>query len=293
MIDVAAGWPLFGALTLLVGVVGARWWVPDGVLRGDDGASRPLGLLRRVGVAACALLVAALLAVFIRQLLEFRDPFAPWTEDARLLLSTRWGGVWTTAWVASVAAGAAFLVSGRWDRWGWGLATALVAGLTVFPALTGHASSGETGGPVMIVLDALHVWAAGCWIGGLLLVLLLDWSASRAGGSSLLPLLVPRFSRVATASVLILLGTGVAASLALVESPGDLITTTYGRTLSLKLVLVAGVLVLGAVNARVWTPRLDADSGTRALRRTAGAELLLGQLVLIVTAILIRTSPGQ
>ena len=76
------------------------------------------------------------------------------------------------------------------------------------------------------------------------------------------------------------------------ETPSDLLTTPYGRTLSLKLLLVGGVLALGAMNARVWTPRLDTDHGARALRRTAGVELLLGQLVLLVTAILVRTSPG-
>jgi putative copper resistance protein D len=90
----------------------------------------------------------------------------------------------------------------------------------------------------------------------------------------------------------VLLGTGAGASLALVATPSDLLTTPYGRTLSLKLLLVGGVLALGAMNARVWTPRLDTDPGARALRRTAGVELLLGQLVLIVTAILVRTSPG-
>ena len=292
MIDAAVGWPLFGGLTLLVGVVGARWWMPEAVLRGGIDGPEPLALLRRVGVVSCVVVFASLLAVFTRQLLEFRDPFAPWTEDGAMLLSTDWGTVWKLALAASLFAGVALLLSKRWGRLGWGVATVVVGGLSLFPALTGHASSSDTGGPVMIALDALHVWAASSWIGGLLLVLLLDRSAIRAGGGGLLRQLVPRFSRIATVSVVVLLGTGIAASVALVTTPSGLITTTYGRTLSLKLVLVAGVLALGAVNARVWTPRLDTDAGTRGLRRTAGVELLLGQLVLIVTAILIRTSPA-
>ena len=58
-----------------------------------------------------------------------------------------------------------------------------------------------------------------------------------------------------------------------------------------KLVLVAVVLGLGALNYRRLAPRLGSSAGDRALRRSAAWELVVANLVLVVTAVLVRTSP--
>jgi copper transport protein len=68
-------------------------------------------------------------------------------------------------------------------------------------------------------------------------------------------------------------------------------TTTYGLLLALKLVLAAILILLGALNARILARRLGSIVGARALRRTAMAELLVAQVVLVITAILVRTAP--
>ena len=67
--------------------------------------------------------------------------------------------------------------------------------------------------------------------------------------------------------------------------------STYGRTLLLKLTLVAGVLGLGFVNWRKLTPRLGSAEGAGGLRSAASVELLVVQAVLVVTALLVRTAP--
>ena len=49
----------------------------------------------RLGRMGGVTLPVALSLVFLRQLQEFRDPFASWTEDAQLLaLGTNWGTTW-------------------------------------------------------------------------------------------------------------------------------------------------------------------------------------------------------
>ena len=84
------------------------------------------------------------------------------------------------------------------------------------------------------------------------------------------------------ACVATLVLTGSYAAWLHVDSFAALVSTVYGRTLTLKLILVAAVLGLGALNFRVLTPKLGEQSGNDAL---------LAQVVLFATAILVRTSP--
>ena len=227
--------------------------------------------------------------VFARQLIEFRDPFVPWTEDARLLLTgTDWGRTFLVASVLGLAAIPAFRLAGAGRASGWSLATIFVLALCAFPAFTGHANAGE--GALRVVTlsaDVLHVWAAGGWIGGLAGVLVLN----RSAGSTLLPRLVPAFSPVAVVCVTVLVVTGALASWIHLPDLNAVLGGTYGRTLLLKLAAVAGVLGLGWANWRRHTPRLHDPSGQEALRKGAAMELVLAQLVLLATALLVRTPP--
>jgi copper resistance protein D len=295
------GWLLFTALVLASGSLTGRWLI---VPRVGSVASSPLDpagertrgeLLEsatRLGLLAALVLPVAMGLVFLRQLAEFRDPFASWTEDALLLSGTAWGLAWKVAAVASVAAPIVFALCRPDRRGAWAAATLLVIGLCTFPALTGHAAGTGALRPVTLVADTLHVLAAGCWMGGLAFVLFAERRRSRIEAEgSLLPELVPVFSRVAVVSVAVLVATGVLASWVHLGSLAALSTTDYGRFLSIKLILVAMVMALGVTNWKVLAPRLGSAEGVDALRRAALAELALGQLVLLVTAVLVRTSP--
>jgi putative copper export protein len=99
------------------------------------------------------------------------------------------------------------------------------------------------------------------------------------------------FSPIAIASVGTLLVTGVVASWIQLGSIGDLVGTAYGRLLTLKVGVVALVLYLGAVNWRRLTPHLGAEAGQAALHRNATRELMVAQVVLLITAVLVRTDP--
>ena len=248
----------------------------------------------RLGRLSGNVLILALGLVFLRQLLEFRDPFVPWREDAALLLG---GTPWGTTFLVAMGAAVVLTVALRLTRAGWraGWVVAAPAGLfmAAFPGLTGHASAGEgVFGALLLTADVLHVLAACAWMGGLAGVLFLGRRGGAASlGADPLPGLVQAFSPVAVASVTILALTGVFASWAHVPSVGALLEDPYGRRLLLKLGFVAVVLGLGWLNWKRLTPRLGDPGGTASLRRAALVELCVGQVVLIVTAVLVRTPP--
>ncbi len=289
------GWTLFGGLILATGAIASRWLTLPRAFSGEDSSFHGhLMAVAHVGIAGSTLVIIGLGLYFVRQLLEFRDPFVPWKEDAALLLhGTAWGTRWMTAVAGSVFALAAFRLAGNGRAGAWWVATPLVLALGTFPGFTGHAAGAEQFKALSLLSDATHVWAAGAWIGGLAVILTLERGERHRseGRASLLAHLVPAFSPVAMASVGAIILTGAFASWSHLPSVGALFATGYGRALLIKLTIVAVVLGLGARNFQIVTPRLGTLDGDDAMRRSATTELLIAQLVLITTAVLIRTSP--
>ena len=306
LLSAAAGWLHFAGLTGVLGAVTARWALLGAALPGGARASlRPQAA--RTGLAASGLLAVGLGLVLVRQLLEFRDPFVPWTEDLALLLSTPWGGAWRWAAAGALLLPLAFAAALRLDRAGWVAGTLLALLLAAFPPFTGHAAAAEPR-TWTLAADWIHVAAAGAWVGTLAVLLLLAGAGrasptgipggaaspgdgGEAGEGDVLPILVARFSPVAMGAVALLAATGLFASGVHVGGWARLWGTPYGRILVLKVVLVAGVVALGATNHLRWRPLLGEASGREGLRRWVYWEVVLGAAVLAVTAVLVRTSP--
>lgn len=287
------GWLLFAGMTLATGSVVVRWAIlpraADATPSGRDWLHRQAARAGSVGALA---LPVAIGLYFYRQLEEFRDPFAPWTEEATLLLSTDWGTSWKWAVAGGLAAPALFWAARTGRRWAWPIVTLVLFALAAFPAFTGHAAAAETRRALALALDTVHVWAASGWVGGLATLLYLEWQWRRAEpGGSLLPALVPAFTGVAITSVATLAVTGAVSAWTILPDLGALSAAGYGRVLLIKLALVVVVLVLGGLNFRVFTPRLGSAVGNTAMRRSATVELVVAQVVLVVTALLVRTSP--
>ncbi|HLU66432.1 MAG TPA: hypothetical protein VKZ63_09170, partial [Kofleriaceae bacterium] len=81
-------------------------------------------LLARAGFRVTLLLPPAMLLVFVRQLVEFRDPFVPWSEDARLLLGgTAWGRTYLIGLAVAAIVPASYALA-RLRPVGWAVATA-------------------------------------------------------------------------------------------------------------------------------------------------------------------------
>jgi copper transport protein len=152
------------------------------------------------------------------------------------------------------------------------LPSALAAGAAtlLLPALAGHAGQKSPRG-LSLPLDAAHLGAAAIWLGGLIGLVVFWLSVGRAGRSAALALVVPRFSAVAFASVLLLIGTGIGQALLELPTFATLWQTSYGQALLWKIGLLSAALLLAGVNLARTKPRLQA--------RDASAPLLLRRLV--------------
>ena len=175
--------------------------------------------------------------------------------------------------------------------------------LLATPGLTGHA---VTVSPVVLSVgaDALHMLAAAAWMGGLAALLLVAMRSSRDVEETervrwMTPV-VGRFSSLATVSVIVLVLTGTYRAWAEVGALDALFGTTYGTLLLVKIGLFVPLLGLGALN-NIWTRRrlkgaVDGAYGSSALsrlRRSVAVEVILGIVVVGVTAALVNATPAS
>ncbi len=124
----------------------------------------------------------------------------------------------------------------------------LAGGVVLTTAAVGHPVAGPL--PVFATaVTAVHVAAMALWLGGLAALLAgLVRPGAEAGE---LAAALPRWSRLASASVAALVVTGVVQSVREVGSPAALVSTTYGWVLLAKLALVLLLLAAAGVS-RVW-----------------------------------------
>ena len=136
----------------------------------------------------------------------------------------------------------------------------LSVALLVALAFSGHASAADGAAFVLQVCsDALHLLAAGFWLGGLLpLALLLRRSQRNIGADSdaSAKIATRRFSALALASVALLIASGGYNAWNLVGGFAPLFGTAYGQLLLLKLALLLPLLAVGAINLLRLKPRI-------------------------------------
>lgn len=171
------------------------------------------------------------------------------------------------------------------------LALALLpaAGSAIATTLSSHAASLATARTPAILADLTHLVVGGAWVGGVLTFLLL--LTQRDERSEAIHL-IQRFSPIALGSVVLLILTGTYASWRHLTTPTDLWTTTYGRAISLKLILLALLVALGYYNqARLGRAGAGSAELRVRLRRSLTAEATLMALVLAAAAVLSTTPP--
>ncbi|MEP7382862.1 MAG: CopD family protein [Gemmatimonadota bacterium] len=245
---------------------------------------------RRLLRLACLVLALAAVWRLVQQSAAFADVPSAWPSMVLLVLTqmawgTGWGVQMTGLLLAVLASGAATRRRGAIVPLGIG---ALI--LATSPAMMGHAIGAPRLVPLVVFADTLHVLAAGGWLGTLLVVAVAALPlASHAAAPGRAIAILDRFSPIALTSAVLIALTGVFASWMHLETLGALWSSTYGRTLLVKLGILAGVAALGAYNWRVATPALQASGDTRAIRRSALVELTLAALLVAVTAVLVAT----
>ncbi|MFD7626283.1 copper resistance CopC/CopD family protein, partial [Streptomyces sp. NPDC059851] len=251
----------YSGLALLVGAAAfvLVCWYPAGAVR---------GVRRLLAAGWAALAVSTVALVLLRGPYEAAGQLSSAFDPSRLgrTVTGRHGGALVARLVLLAVAGvllrrSAVRLSGgdhgaQPHRPGRGAHTAgavLALGLALTWAAAEHASAGIQV-PLAVPVAVLHLLAMGVWLGGLV-TLLVVLRCRGSGGRAVPAAAIGRFSTLAFAAVAVLVGTGVYQSWRQVGSWEALSTTSYGRTLLVKIVAV--VLLLWAASfSRRWTARL-------------------------------------
>ena len=179
------------------------------------------------------------------------------------------------------------------ERWAVGarlLALGFGGGILVTLSLTSHGAATTGIRSAALFSDCLHLAASAFWVGALfhfaLGVPLVLRSLPPGQRRACLAGLVPRFSTVAALSVAVLIVTGIFGAWAQV-TVAPALATPYGLTLVVKVVLVALLLAVGALNLLWVRPGLaeGTDRG-RWLKRLVAGEAALGIVVLASVGVL-------
>ena len=300
---VAVRWITFVALLGVIGTVAFALPILGLVGRGGLPAEGVLVAESRRRAAALGLGFAALLAVaalarlYAQSLAMHGGGGALDAERVGAMLTrTVWGWGWMLQAAAAVVAAAGFALARRGAAAGWALATLAALALAPSAGLSGHAAAMTgTTGTLARVADALHVLAAGGWIGGLLVLMAAGVPAAlrmgEGGRGPAVAALVRAFSPAALTFAAVLVLTGTYAAVVHVGSVDALLGSRYGTVLLVKLGIFLLVFAAGAYNYLRVRSALGDDTGTARLRRSATAEIAVGAAVLLVTAVLVATSP--
>lgn len=292
---IAARWLNFLGLVLMVGAVAFEFFVLNRarVTLGDDSASLIDTRTRNVAIIAA---VVTLLSNGLRLWLQSGSIHGAerlWEAGLlrAILLEMGWGRAWIAQTVATlgVLISAAIKTDDRLDSWFSAAPLAVIA--AAMPAFSGHAAAVQQMAIVPIVDDAVHVIAASAWLGTLAVLLFaaLPVVFRAELGFVKAAALVNIFSPVALVMASVTMFTGTLNAFIQIEAFSDLWNTTYGRVLAIKLGLVIITATIGAYNWKVVKPRLGTEAATAHIKRSAMSEVMVGALIILITALLVAT----
>ena len=268
----------YGALLLVIGVSGARWttiraWPRHERL--DDVHER----LDRVALAGAATLLLALLArAWAHTVTAFgaAESFV-WGNVRLVAVDSRWGSAWRTQVASALVVLVFALAADLWRRRRWrGLVTLAACGTAFALTGSGHAASSAW----LRAVHALHLVAAGAWVGTLSTLLV----AARHRPSDERLRAFHHVAPLAGVAVSAMLATGLVMAVRYLGGV-DAMASSYAAWLAVKTTLVLAMLGLGAWN---WS-RLRGRATARWLR-TIDVEVLAALLVVLATAILTETA---
>ncbi|HXC53830.1 MAG TPA: CopD family protein [Rhizomicrobium sp.] len=267
------------------------------------GASALLFQARPVGVDGKALkapLCLAALAALVTAALSLGFVAQDMTGDARAFGDLHMlAAVVTASFYGKIFLWRIFLLLGlclACAAPGFHLPKALVAGAALaLPGLTSHAAAA---GPAQYEvaragIDALHLLAAGFWVGGL--VVLAREMLARPRDTQRLVALLRLFSRWGTVSVAVLLAAGTLNAVAILAPQGMRWSETYITLLALKIVLAAVMVALALTNRFGVLPGLarGEPEAEDTIPLTVLAELSCAVLILLLVGFLGLTAPMQ
>ena len=172
----------------------------------------------------------------------------------------------------------------------WPAVVGLGALLAVAAPWTSHAAARIDSRAILLLLDGVHQLGAAMWIGGLVH---LTAAAGSRGDRPWPVALLRRFSNLAVSAVVVLVAAGVALTWHYAPEANAIFGTAYGLMILTKVVILGGLLVLGALNARAIR-RMDGapEADQLTLRRFVEVEVGLGLTVLFAAASLTSLPPA-
>ena len=272
--------------------------------------------LAAVGAGAAGLLVLGLLVDILAQtaIVAGTDYVGALTRldmTQLVLSSTRYGFAWILKLLAALSLASLMLFA--WATGTkktsniWEVAIAAASLLLLAEALSSHAAAaqgGSIGGlPVPVISDWLHLVTVSLWAGGLLYMVTTLFPVMRTSSmgpvarDAFLKSSIPRFSRLAVVSVLIITVTGSYNLLVHTSDARAIFESNYGWVLVLKVMLLAALIMLGARSFRLFRHTSVVDSSERrenvevALVRNVRVEVVLVLLVLSCAAALTLLPP--
>jgi copper transport protein len=177
---------------------------------------------------------------------------------------------------------------------------ALLAGAAVLavPGAAGHAAQTSPRG-LTLLFDWLHMLAGSVWLGGLIGLLVLWWSAPAGLRVPALSVVVPRFSGVAFVAVLLLAGTGIGEAVDHMPAVNALWQTGYGVAILVKAGLLGAAIAIASGNLLRSKPLLAAarqrpehgEGASRLLRGLVSAEVVVVAGAVFTAALLSSLAP--
>lgn len=304
-----AGSPLFAVVRWLTfvgafGVVGAAGF-RYAVIGRMSGTGSPGGLAllepalsraANIGLAAAGVLLLATVARLYAQSVAMHGAAGAFDGGVvgSMIVGTLWGKAWMLQVVAAIIAATGFLAVRRGRFAGWAAVALASVALALSLSLSGHAPASPKWSGLAIASDSLHMIGAAGWLGSLFFVVAAGLVASRRlpaeqRGAAVADL-VNSFSPTALVFAGLAGLTGVFAAWLHLERVSALWTSDYGRTLLIKLAVLAAVAGTGAYNWLRVRPTLGDELGARRIRRSASVEIFVAVVVLAITAVLVATA---
>ncbi len=168
---------------------------------------------------------------------------------------------------------------------------AILGVLLLGPVLTTH---GLTAGAVGTLVSLAHIVSASVWVGGLAFFGALYLPVIHRVAPDTVRQAAVRFSRLALMTVVVLVATGLVQAYLFLGSVAALTGPVYGRTLLVKLIIIAPLLLTAAVNRWRVVPRLASVSRMwQPLMLLVRLETALAMTVVLVAAAVAISQPAK
>jgi putative copper resistance protein D len=251
-------------------------------------------IVRRVALIASVVALLTAVAWLALESASMADDWSAAVDPGQIgavLTDTAFGHAWALHLVLAAAL-VAVIAFGPRDRWA---ATPLVsAALLASLGLVGHAAM-QTGaeGVLHRTNHAVHLMAAGAWIGGLVPFVMCLRAYERDDLRKDAVRAMAGFSFWGQFIVAAIVITGVVNIALTSHHPPLPPTTPYRALLVVKLVIVAIMILLALFNRFVLAPRLKAGANAlRTLRATSSAEVALGCIVIALVSVFALLDPA-